>query len=647
MTRRIDKPDTDADIELRGYLDADIRDNFVMVAGAGSGKTTSLVKALDHIGKTYGANLRRRNQQVACITYTELAVKEIWSDVGNNPLFHVSTIHSFLWTLAKPFQKDIAKWVRRRLEDKLMELNQARENFGPRVQQKTRDKNERDITRLKRQLETIDDVKRFKYEGGSDYLNGVLGHDDIIKMVPQLIKDRPLLAAVVAQKYPFIFVDESQDTFPEFVEALRAVAKQMEGKFCLGFFGDPMQQIYMTGVGEILLDEGWKKINKPENFRCPTTVLSVINNIRSQGDGLVQTRGRQLENGQAVKGAAKLFVLPADECRPQNLDRVRRWLAESCSDPHWASDSREADVRILVIVHRIAATRLGFPDLFAAFNDGAPESLSTGFREGTLWALNPFLNVLLPLTSALNQNRQVEVMKLLRTHCPRLDTECLRGLYNSSELLNSLKSNVLELATLMSPSGNASVLEVLQFADRVQLIKLDERLKECIDPSHIEPSENRPRPSAAEREEEKKEEEDKAALAIAAYLACPAKQLRAYYTYINDQSPYSTQQGIKGAEFERVIVVLDDEEGRHFQFSYDKLLGLKEPSKTDIDNLNQNRETVFDRTRRLFYVCCSRATKGLAVVLYSDDIARATAKLKASAMFQPEEIYTLDHISGV
>jgi ATP-dependent DNA helicase UvrD/PcrA len=234
----------------------------------------------------------------------------------------------------------------------------------------------------------------------------------------------------------------------------------MKGKFCLGFFGDPMQQIYMTGVGEILLDEGWKKITKPENFRCPTTVLSVINNIRSQGDGLAQTRGRQLENGQAVTGTAKLFVLPADECRLQNLDRVRRWLAESCSDPHWTYDSREADVRILVIAHRMAAVRLGFPDLFAAFNDGAPESFSAGFREGTLWVLKPFLDVMLPLTSALDRNRQIEVMKLLRAHCPRLDTERLRGVNNSSELLSSLKLNILELAALMSPIGIASVLEV-------------------------------------------------------------------------------------------------------------------------------------------------------------------------------------------
>ena len=313
MTRRIDNPDTDADIELRGYLSGSSRVCFVMVAGAGSGKTTSLIKALDHIGKTYGLELRRRNQQVACITYTEVAVGEIWGDVGNNPLFHVSTIHSFLWTLVKSFQKDIATWVRQRIETKLLELRQARATFGPRVHQKTRDKNEQDIARYQNDLAAIAHVNRFTYESGGDYPAGILGHDDIINMGPQLIKERPLLASIVANKYPFFFVDESQDTFPQVVDALKAVAERMAGKVTLGFFGDSMQQIYMTGVGAIPVGSGWKEITKPENFRCPATVLSVINNIRAGGDGLKQTRGRQQSTGgvvQPVVGMAKLFVLP-------------------------------------------------------------------------------------------------------------------------------------------------------------------------------------------------------------------------------------------------------------------------------------------------------------------------------------------------
>lgn len=647
MTRRIDNPDTDADIELRGYLDADVRPCFVMVAGAGSGKTTSLVKALDHIGKMCGAELRRRNQQVACITYTEIAVGEIWSDVGNNPLFHVSTIHSFLWALAKPFQKDIAIWVRQRMEAKLAELRQAKASFGPRVQQRTRAKNERDTVKLEGQLETINNVKRFNYESGSDYPKGILGHDDIIKMVPQLIKDQPLLASIVAQKYPFFFLDESQDTFPDVVDALRAVARQMVGRFCLGFFGDPMQQIYVSGVGEIVPDEDWKKITKPENFRCPTTVLSVINNIRSQGDSLKQTRGRQQlvdDVWQSVQGSAELFVLPADEHRAHKLDRIRAWLAERHSDNFWANDSREADVRILVIVHRMAAARLGFPELFAAFNDGAPESFSTSFREGNAWALKPFLDVFLPLSLAMEQNHQPEVMKLLRTHCPRLAKDNLRGIENHAELLFSLKENVRELAGLMSKTGTASTLDVLKFAHRVRLIELDERFNEYVDPVPAENAKRTAQLPAAEQEGEDSDG-DKTVTAMTSYLACPAKQLWGYHTYISDESPYSTQQGVKGAEFERVIVVLDDEEGRHFQFSYDKLLGLKEPSQTDIDNMNQNKETVLDRTRRLFYVCCSRARKGLAVLLYSHDVDQAVAQLKASALFQPSDIHTLDDIS--
>ena len=116
MTRRIDKPDTPADLELKACLSGPDRRSFVMVAGAGSGKTTSLIKALATIIDAHGANLKARRQRLACITYTEIAAQEIWADVGNNPLVHVSTIHSFMWMLVRPFQRDIRAWVKRRIE---------------------------------------------------------------------------------------------------------------------------------------------------------------------------------------------------------------------------------------------------------------------------------------------------------------------------------------------------------------------------------------------------------------------------------------------------------------------------------------------------------------------------------------------------
>lgn len=63
MTSRIGKPDTQTDTALHQRLTGDGSRHFVMVAGAGSGKTTSLVKALAHIERTQGAALRRNGQQ--------------------------------------------------------------------------------------------------------------------------------------------------------------------------------------------------------------------------------------------------------------------------------------------------------------------------------------------------------------------------------------------------------------------------------------------------------------------------------------------------------------------------------------------------------------------------------------------------------
>ena len=67
MNRRIDKPDTPADIQLRECLSAAERRSFVMVAGAGSGKTTSLIKALSAILDLHVTSLKSRRQRVAQI----------------------------------------------------------------------------------------------------------------------------------------------------------------------------------------------------------------------------------------------------------------------------------------------------------------------------------------------------------------------------------------------------------------------------------------------------------------------------------------------------------------------------------------------------------------------------------------------------
>jgi len=80
------------------------RTSFRLEAGAGAGKTYSLVKALRFIIKEQGVKLQRQHQQVACITYTNVATDEILSRIDSHPAVLASTIHAFCWSLIKGFQ---------------------------------------------------------------------------------------------------------------------------------------------------------------------------------------------------------------------------------------------------------------------------------------------------------------------------------------------------------------------------------------------------------------------------------------------------------------------------------------------------------------------------------------------------------------
>ena len=622
MTQRAGQPDTQADLDLRACLDERPQRSFVMVAGAGSGKTTSLVKALAHLGLTRRIELKTRGQRIACITYTEVAVKEIWSDVGNDPLFHVSTIHSFLWTVVRPFQVNLKDWVIGRIHEKIADAEEH--HCKPRTRPATRERLLTDIARYRRQLEAVDQRTHFAYGAGSDFARGVLGHTDVIAAAVELIEQSQLLRDVIASRYPVLFVDESQDTRLDIVAAFRRIAESTPVEFCLGFFGDPMQKIYPDGAGAIDAAADWRQITKPENFRCPQRVLRVVNAVRQPGDGLVQTRGRMTTvDGVSVpvEGSARIFLLLADEHRSAKLAKVREFLRRANHDEHWVSEDRAADVRALVVVHRMAATRLGFPNLYAALNDHSPSSIKEGLKDGSTWPLRPFLTYLLPLAVAVHEDRNFNVMTLLRAECPLLSSAGLAGA-NATEILTRLQASTTELTRLMQ-SDNATLRDVLLFASNAGMLQLDEAWTKYLgaDPAAL----------AAD--------DDPEVPPVTAFLLCRVGELTGYRHYLDELSPFATQQGVKGAEFERVLILVDDEEAQaQRRFSYEKYFGIAALSDADNENIALGVDSVIERTRRLFYVCCSRATRDLAVVMFVLDNATARAKIEEAGLFAPEDI---------
>lgn len=620
MTERIGQPDTQADIELRSCLDERPQRSFIMVAGAGSGKTTSLVKALAHLGQTRRFGLNTRGQRIACVTYTDVAVKEIWGDVGNDPLFHVSTIHSFLWTVIRPFQVDLKAWVAARIQEKIDGAQHHHDKPGTRAA--TRERLVREIARYRRHLETVGDLTHFTYNAGSDFGRGVLGHVDVIVAAVELIERSQLLRDVIASRYPVLFIDESQDTRPDVVSAFRRIAETTPVEFCLGFFGDPMQKIYLEGVGAIEPAVGWQRITKPENFRCPQRVLDVVNAIREPGDRLAQTRGKmKWVDGRhvSIAGSARIFLLKADEHRGSKLTKVREWNRRANNDDHWTSDEPAADVRVLVVVHRMAAARLGFPNLYSALNDNkAPSSIKDGLKDGSSWPLRPFLNYLLPLAMAVSEGRKLDVITLLRSQCPLLDQFALSGA-DPVAVLQALQAGTMELTRLIF-SSNATLRDVLVYSLGESLLQLDESWTKYLEP-------------------ELADDDDPETPAVLAFLGCEVGELVGYRHYLEDLSPFATQQGVKGAEFERVLVLIDDEEGQgQTLFSYEKYFGIVDLSERDLGNVAEGKDSVIERTRRLFYVCCSRATQDLAVVMFVHDIEDARGKITATGIFQPDDI---------
>ena len=77
--------------------------NFFVEAGAGSGKTYSLNRAIEWIQANKWSDYSRKKQNVVCITYTNAAVDVISERLSKDSFIIPSTIHSFAWNAIKQY----------------------------------------------------------------------------------------------------------------------------------------------------------------------------------------------------------------------------------------------------------------------------------------------------------------------------------------------------------------------------------------------------------------------------------------------------------------------------------------------------------------------------------------------------------------
>ena len=606
--------DTKADYEIRESLDA--MQSFAMIAGAGSGKTASLIGVLEYLKDIVGRQFRRDSKKILCITYTNRAVNEIQSRLKWDELYLVTTIHSFLWGEIYRLTPNIKDAVKNYLIPAIITKKKEDDNGGNSKKAiAAREK----IVFLESELGKIDTVNRFEYNETrfSDYSQGLLGHDDVIEVTSYIISESKIVQKILGQKYPYIFVDEAQDTFPCVVNAMNKVCSG-EGLPLIGYFGDPMQQIYDDRAGTFMGPEGYRIITKEENFRCSKSVIRLLNSIRR--DVQQKPAGKNAE----IEGSVELKLIQAEKPLAQRGKYTEEQL--NCVSEKfdstlggWGWKDRD-DIVQLFLVRQMIARRQGFPKLQELFTGKfASQRAQDDYENGEHFLLKPFINSLCDLIAAYRKDDIKSLFMTLKYTSPTFDPQGI----NAKKTLGEMKKLIFELMRELDQLWDKSTIgEILKYCYEKNLCRITEKLKE-----------NLTRSPRDEEYNEEEHSEDKGDWLADAFFEMPSVEVPHFVEFIRENTPFSTQHGVKGEQYSNVVVVFDDVEASWHKFSFTKTL-IPQTS-------GQPTEKQYEKTIKLAYVCFSRAKVNLRIILFTQEPHEAKAELIQNGLFSEEQI-TID-----
>lgn len=604
--------DKHVDDEIYDCLNLDKPKSFFLFAGAGSGKTRTLVNVLKEFKKNNGKQFRLNRKKVAIITYTNAASNEIKDRLEFDSIFSVSTIHSFSWELIEPFVKDIKTWLFSNLENEIIKLEDEQSRSRD-PKNKTSIDRARKIESKNKRILNLDNIVKFIYNpNGDNTTKDSLNHSEVISLAANFIHTKPLMQELLVCKFPIVLIDESQDTKKELIDAFFELQKNKKDTFSLGLFGDTMQRIYLDGKEKLEkgLPNDWAQPVKKMNHRSNKRIITLVNKIREEVDGQ-----EQIPRTDKEEGFIRLFICSNRNDKSKTEESICNEMALITRDNNWKKDIKEKDVMTLILEHHMAARRMGFLKFFEPLYK--EEKLKTAILDGTLSGANFFTKIILPLIEAKLKNDDFAMTQIVKNESSLLKKEQLLKTPDQTVNIKNARIALNNLFALWDKNNDPSLIEILQNIYKTNLFPIPNSLITIASRT----SEEQKVATKEDIDPEKNKEEEDTDKIIDAWdlaLASPFSEIKNYSLYISKESNFGTHQGVKGLEFPRVMVILDDEESRGFSFNYEKLFGAKELSQADKDNLKARVETGIDKTRRLFYVACSRAKESLAIVAYTD-----------------------------
>lgn len=599
-------------------------ENFLLSGGAGSGKTYSLVQVIREV------ITRHPSSKIACMTYTNASVHEIERRVDHSNL-NVSTIHDFLWDNIKNFQRELKATLIEMLntEDSGISLNGYEGEIPSNFFDKDR---EPDFA--------------IQYKEYLKLQDGIISHDEVLKLSERIFFKYPKIVSFVKSRYPFVFIDEYQDTNPLIVKILLEYFPKVSKKCVVGFFGDSMQAIYDDGVGNIdsylMTDKNPDgcvyEVQKKQNRRCPLSVITLANFLRL--DSLRQEPSTDLKapnmtvDGHVKEGTILFYYSDGDK-----TDVLKEKLT---SEFGW-NFSDTGNTKELRLTHNLIANEAGFETLMrihdsdkiieygkrirdyakmkGVLDDIKPQILEESIKilssrfpdDKKKWSptksQQDFINtnsalyaeaLTMPFDSIacyidkdqLLDDKSEEdsgkgtgsKLSLLNLHLHKIE-HCIQLYLNKdyNEFMRFTSTKQITRARqkkelregidrIVNSYNDMTISEVIDLADSLGICVKDDKLNSYI--------ENNPY------------------LWLRIKEVC-YKEARNVYDYRMGNKPFSTQHKTKGLEYNNVLVILKSN-WSNYDFAslfYD----------------NGKKKSIVQRTKKLFYVCCTRAKECLVV----------------------------------
>ncbi|MFK6082188.1 UvrD-helicase domain-containing protein [Acinetobacter baumannii] len=490
--------------------------SFRLEAGAGAGKTYSLVAALKKLIVERGSTLVQSGKKVACITYTEVARNEIAQEIEDHPAILVDTIHGFCWAFIRQFQKAIRDLVSE-IDDKKEKIEQGG-GIGSQL---------------------------VEYDLGFFSVNEnriTLNHDDIPELMAMLLA-KEKFQMLLNEQFPIIFIDEYQDTNRKFMGAITEFFLKPKIGPIIGLFGDHWQTIYSSEYE--LAEYPIEEIAKGSNFRSVPAVVNVLNNLRPELLQVVSEPDAQGEarffHTNAYKGERTDELHSKEDLPPELARSCRESLMNRLRDEGWDLQK----TKVLMLSHNVLAVEQGYPRIAELFKRHTEQ-----FTKKEDPVIKFFAEVIEPMCVAYCSSHYGEMFKILGT----------RPAITKHEDKMLWRRDIDKLLKLRVEGTIGQVIDHLKITKRPsppdRILRREEELLSFKDEPELE------MPSTLQRYSKLRE---------IAY-----KEVIEVTRFIEKQTPFATQHSVKGAEFENVLVVLG---GGWNHYKWPQLLELIETKK--------------------------------------------------------------------